>query len=132
MIINTDVLIGSYATIAFLWPLYPIMCIANDTMNNGHGYFYLIPQLLLPEDQRPHENNIQWPGIPNNLLNNLHNSYNHNSHFEHGDSNNDQNTCSGHIQIEPEPELEQHPEPEPEPEQHSEPEPEPEPEPLIH
>ena len=61
--INSDVLIGTYATLAFLAPVYPLLCIYNDTVDSGNGYFYLIPQILLPADQRPHASDVSWPGI---------------------------------------------------------------------
>ena len=61
--INSDVLIGTYATLAFLAPVYPLLCIYKDTVDSGNGYFYLIPQILLPADQRPHASDVSWPGI---------------------------------------------------------------------
>ena len=35
--INSDVLIGTYATLAFMAPIYPLLCLYNDTVDNGNG-----------------------------------------------------------------------------------------------
>ena len=44
--------------------LYPIVCYIND-YENSSGYYYFIPQMLLPKNKRPHSKNTAWPGLRN-------------------------------------------------------------------
>ena len=63
---NPDTLFKSYLTLAALAPIYPLICLANDSIEE-QGYYYFIPQILLPIDQRPHSNITQWPGLENKI-----------------------------------------------------------------
>ena len=115
--INSDVLIGTYATLAFMAPIYPLLCLYNDTVDNGNGYFYLIPQILLPLEQRPHASDVSWPGILPLL--NVGNNSSSEPEIESHDST---HVCEPEPEPEPEPESQPEPEPEPEPQPEKEPE----------
>ena len=114
--INPDVLLGSYAALAFFSPIYPLLCVANEIIDNGNGYFYLIPQLFLPSNQRPHASTVGWPGIIlNSDLLNTEDTEEPDIEYHYSHDTYDDTECDP----EPEPEPESDPEPEPEPQSDS-------------
>ena len=61
--IKPETLLSAYATLALLGPVvYPFLCFLNE-VDGSAGYYYGIPQGFLPEDQRPHDSSVSWPGI---------------------------------------------------------------------
>ena len=57
---------AAYTFLATFAPLYPLICALNEVGGNdgqGYGYYYLIPQILMPKDQRKHSATTSWPGF---------------------------------------------------------------------
>ena len=64
---DKEVLFFAYSFISICGIAYPVLCALNELSGNdqtGLGYYYGIPQIMLPSNQRPHVSSIVWPGIP--------------------------------------------------------------------
>ena len=59
---SPEYLLDMYAKLVTFPVLYPILCYINDA-EGGSGYYYGVPQMLLPKNQRPHSKKTAWPGI---------------------------------------------------------------------